>query len=41
MTILTGHLDQAALHGLLTWLYSMGLPLGSVVCAKCDTWEEE
>ena len=30
VTILTGDLDQAALHGLLRRLYSLGLPLISV-----------
>jgi hypothetical protein len=30
VTILTGALDQAALHGLLRRLYSLGLPLLSV-----------
>jgi hypothetical protein len=32
ITTLTGTLDQAALHGLLRRLYSLGLPLVSVVC---------
>ena len=32
VTILTGTLDQAALQGLLRRLYSLGLPLISVVC---------
>lgn len=31
ITILTGEFDQAALHGLLRRLYSMGLPLVSVI----------
>lgn len=31
VTVLTGKLDQAALHGLLRRLYSLGLPLISVV----------
>ena len=30
-TTLTGELDQAALHGLLRRLYSLGLPLISVI----------
>ena len=30
VTILSGHFDQAALHGLLRHLYSLGLPLISV-----------
>jgi hypothetical protein len=32
VTTLTGTVDQAALHGLLRRLYSLGLPLISVVC---------
>ena len=32
VTTLTGTLDQAALHGLLRRLYSLGLPLISVSC---------
>ena len=31
VTTLTGDLDQAALHGLLRRLYSLGLPLISVI----------
>jgi hypothetical protein len=31
---LTGSLDQAALHGVLRRLYSLGLPLISVVCVR-------
>ena len=31
VTTLTGTVDQAALHGLLRLLYSMGLPLISVI----------
>ena len=34
-TTLTGCLDQAALQGLLRGLYSLGLPLVSVVCLDC------
>jgi hypothetical protein len=34
-TILTGSLDQAALQGLLRRLYSLGLPLISVICLGC------
>jgi NAD(P)-dependent dehydrogenase (short-subunit alcohol dehydrogenase family) len=34
VTTLTGTLDQAALHGLLRRLYSLGLPLVSVVCIE-------
>jgi hypothetical protein len=33
-TTLTGCLDQAALQGLLRRLYSLGLPLVSVVCLE-------
>ena len=32
VTSLTGTVDQAALHGLLRKLYSLGLPLISVIC---------
>jgi hypothetical protein len=32
ITTLTGEVDQAALHGLLRRLYSMGLPVISVIC---------
>jgi hypothetical protein len=32
VTILTGIFDQAKLQGLLRWLYSLGLPLISVIC---------
>jgi hypothetical protein len=35
VTILTGAVDQAALQGLLRRLYSMGLPLISVICVEC------
>ena len=31
-TTMTGTLDQAALHGLLRRLYSLGVPLISVIC---------
>jgi hypothetical protein len=34
VTILTGFIDQAALHGLLRRLYSLGLPLISVICLE-------
>jgi len=36
VTTLTGTLDQAALLGLLRRLYSLGLPLISVVCVDAD-----
>jgi hypothetical protein len=32
LTTLTGALDQAALHGVIRWLYDLGLPLISVIC---------
>jgi hypothetical protein len=35
VTTLQGTLDQAALQGLLRRLYSLGLPLMSVVCIDC------
>ena len=34
VTTLTGLYDQAALHGLLRRLYSLGIPLISVVCLE-------
>ena len=37
VTIVTGTLDQAALHGLLRRLYSLGLPLISVTCVNRDS----
>jgi hypothetical protein len=36
ITTLTGALDQAALQGLLRRLYSLGLPLISVICVEPD-----
>lgn len=36
VTTLIGAVDQAALQGLLRRLYSMGLPLISVICVECD-----
>jgi hypothetical protein len=36
VTILTSTVDQAALHGLLRRLYSLGLPLISVICLRSD-----
>ena len=39
VTILTGTYDQAALHGLLQWLYSMGLPLISAICTEFHNQE--
>ena len=36
VTTLTGALDQAALHSLLRRLYSLGLPLISVICVECE-----
>ena len=34
VTTLTGTLDQASLQGLLRRLYSLGLPLISVICVE-------
>jgi hypothetical protein len=34
VTTLTGTFDPAALHGLLRRLYSLGLPLISVICVE-------
>jgi hypothetical protein len=34
ITTITGTLDQAALQGLLRRLYSLGLPLLSVICIR-------
>jgi hypothetical protein len=39
VTTLTGTFDQAALHGLLRRLYSLGLPLISVICVEYDSEE--
>ena len=36
VTTLTGEVDQAALHGLLRRLYSLGLPLISVIWIRND-----
>jgi hypothetical protein len=36
VTTLTGSFDQAALQGLLRRLYTMGLPLISVIWIECD-----
>ena len=36
VTTLRGDVDQAALQGLLRRLYSLGLPLISVMCVDCD-----
>jgi hypothetical protein len=40
-TTFTGLVDQAALHGLLRRLYSLGLPLISVNFVEVDTGDEE
>jgi hypothetical protein len=37
ITTLTGTVDQAALHGLLRRLYSLGLPLISVKYVACGS----
>ena len=39
ITTLTGSLDQAALLGLLRQLYSLGLPLISVICVEAGREE--
>ena len=39
VTTLTGIIDQAALQGLLRRLYSLGLPLISVICVECGSEE--
>jgi hypothetical protein len=39
VTTLTGSIDQAALQGLLRRLYSLGLPLISVICVEYDSEE--
>ena len=39
VTLLVGKVDQAALHGLLRRLYSLGLPLISVICIECGSGE--
>ena len=36
VTMLSGAFDQAALHSLLRRLYSLGLPLISVICMECE-----
>lgn len=41
VTTLTGRMDQAALHGLLRRLYSLGLPLISVVLVAREPAEPE
>jgi hypothetical protein len=37
VTVLTGILDQAALHSLQRRLYALGLPLVSVICLECSS----
>jgi hypothetical protein len=39
VTTLTGSFDQAALHGLLRRLYSLGLPLISVISEESGSGE--
>jgi len=41
VTTLTGAVDQAALHGLLRRLYSLGLPLISVICVQCGLEDDD
>jgi hypothetical protein len=36
VTTLTGSFDQAGLQGLLRRLYSLGLPLISIICVDCS-----
>jgi hypothetical protein len=37
VTTMTGSLDQAGLQGLLRRVYSLGLPLISVICLECGS----
>jgi hypothetical protein len=37
VTVLTGVVDQAALHSMLRRLYALGLPLISVTCVACGS----
>jgi hypothetical protein len=39
VTTLSGTSDQAALHSLLRRLYSLGIPLISVICTPCGSNE--
>jgi hypothetical protein len=41
ITILTGVVDQAALHGLLRRLYALGLPLISVNLIEGDSEDDQ
>ena len=41
ISVLTATVDQAALHGLLRRLYSLGLPLISVAWMKRDPGEQQ
>ena len=41
VTTLTGIFDQAALHGFLRRLYSLGLPLISVICVECGSEDDD
>ena len=41
VTTLTGTFDQAALQGILRRLYSLGLPLISVICLGYDQEKED
>jgi hypothetical protein len=41
VTTLTGAVDQAALQGLLRRLYSLGLPLISVICVECGLEDDD
>ena len=41
ISTLTGRFDQAALHGILRRLYSLGIPLLSVVCLDQEDQNDE
>jgi hypothetical protein len=41
ITTLTGAVDQAALQGLLRRLYSLGLPLISVICVEFGSEDDD
>ena len=40
ISTLTGTVDQAALQGVLRRLYSLGLPLISVICLGCGSGDK-
>ena len=41
ITTLSGTVDQAALQGMLRRLYSLGLPLISVICVECGLEDDD